>query len=189
MNDSTSLLADKTAELESQVHKLTAVIGQAGVRRRSETIFMGLPLYDIALGPDPERGEVRGHARGVFACGDIATGVFALGGLARGLIAVGGVAFGGVAVGGCAVGLLLALGGFALGTIALGGGAVGLVALGGGAVGLVAIGGGAVGYYAFGGGAYGQYIVSGAHIDPEAFEFFQQWFPRLVENLKQPPNL
>ncbi|MEQ8209961.1 MAG: hypothetical protein RH917_09015 [Lacipirellulaceae bacterium] len=178
MKDETSQLVDRIAELESQVEGLNASFGKAGVRRRSEATLFGLPLYDIALGPDPASGEMRGHARGIFAVGDIATGVAAFGGIARGLIALGGVAFGGIAIGGCAIGLLLAFGGFALGTIAVGGGAVGLIA----------VGGGTVGYYAFGGGAFGKYVVSGAHIDPEAFEFFKKWFPQLTEIIKRPPG-
>ena len=78
-----------------------------------------MPLYSIAMGPDPARGELRGHARGVIAIGDLATGVVALGGIARGLVAIGG----------------LALGGDALGWVAVGGGAVGVYAAGGGALG------------------------------------------------------
>ena len=42
-----------------------------GIRRRSSSRIFGLPLWSIALGPDPERGESRGHARGIFALGDI----------------------------------------------------------------------------------------------------------------------
>src|SRR5262245_25019298 len=82
-------------------------IRPAGLRRQSPWRVFGLPLWSIALGPDPERGESRGHARGIFALGDQATGVFALGGWARGVVAVGGLATGAIALGGCAVGLLL----------------------------------------------------------------------------------
>ena len=89
------------------------------IRKRSTTMICGAPLYDIALGPDLERGEMRGHARGIVAIGDIATGVVALGGLARGLFAFGG----------------LAMGGGALGLVAMGGGAFGYYAMGGGAAG------------------------------------------------------
>ena len=78
-----------------------------GIRKRSAHYLWGLPLYDIAVGPDPERGEVRGHARGVLAIGDIATGILALGGLARGVVAVGGVALGIFCFGGCSLGILL----------------------------------------------------------------------------------
>ena len=45
-----------------------------GVRRQSAITIMGLPLYHIALGPDIEAGQIRGHARGIIAIGDIATG-------------------------------------------------------------------------------------------------------------------
>src|SRR5215472_163210 len=111
-----------------------------GLRRQSSRTFAGLPLWSVAIGPDLERGEMRGHARGIFALGGIATGWVAFGGFARGFIAMGGLA----------VGLL----------VAIGGGALGGIALGGAAVGLVAIGGGAAGYYAMGGAAVGVHTVS-----------------------------
>ena len=57
-----------------------------GIRKRSATCFAGLPLYDIALGPDLDKGECHGHARGIVAIGDIATGWLAVGGAARGII-------------------------------------------------------------------------------------------------------
>ncbi len=64
------------------------------------------------MGPDPEKGELRGHARGIIAIGDFATGVLAVGGLARGIVAMGGLALGAlVGVGGVCVGAL-ALGGW-----------------------------------------------------------------------------
>ena len=61
-----------------------------GIRIRSSATLWGLPLLAIALGPDFEKNEIRGHARGILAIGDIATGVLAFGGLARGVIAIGG---------------------------------------------------------------------------------------------------
>ena len=94
------------------------------IRKRSSRMFWGLPLYDIAMGPDPTNGELRGHARGIVAIGDFATGVLALGGIARGVVAVGGLAIGGIAIGGGAIG-----------GIAIGGGAFGYYAVGGGALG------------------------------------------------------
>jgi putative oligomerization/nucleic acid binding protein len=140
-----------------------------GLRRQSSRMFAGLPLWSIAIGPDLERGEMRGHARGIFALGDIATGWVAFGGFARGFIAMGGLAVGLIAFGGGAVGIL----------IALGGGAIGGIAFGGAAVGLVAIGGGAFGYYAMGGAAAGVHAVSALSRDPAATEFFQKYFPWL----------
>src|SRR5512139_4288120 len=74
------------------------------VRRRSEYEYLGLPLWCVAVGPDPERGELRGHAKGILAIGDIATGVVAIGGLGRGGLAIGGLAWGVVALGGLALG-------------------------------------------------------------------------------------
>jgi hypothetical protein len=144
-----------------------------GIRRESPRKFFGLPLWAIAIGPDWERGEMRGHARGIFAFGDIATGWFAFGGLARGFVAFGGFAIGLFAFGGFAIGIL----------VAVGGGAIGGLAIGGGAVGGIAIGGGACGYYALGGGAIGVHTVSGAHQDPAALDFFQQYFPWLTKGI------
>lgn len=120
------------------------------IRKRSSQTLCGLPLYDIALGPNLATGETRGRARGIVAIGDSAVGWLAVGGLARGGIAVGGAAFGIVSVGGFAVGLI-GLGGFAMGLLALGGAAIAVVALGGGAaVGVVALSGGvAIGSYAY----------------------------------------
>lgn len=134
------------------------------VRRHSDYIYLGMPLWSIAMGPDLERGEMRGHAKGVLAIGDIATGVIAVGGLARGFIAIGG----------CAIGVV-AIGGLAIGALAFGGLAVGLAAIGGLALGWAAVGGGAVGYYAAGGAAFGTYVVSAMERSPEAIAFFTQW--------------
>lgn len=102
-----------------------------GIRKRSETTLFGVPIYDIALGPDFEKGEMRGTAKGIIAIGDVAFG----------LVALGGVALGGLASGGLAIGILGAAGGAAIGAFAAGGAAVGAVAVGGAAVGLVALGG------------------------------------------------
>ncbi len=101
------------------------------VRRRSRIRFLGLPLYDVAFGPDPEKGEKTGMARGWLAFGDTAVGLVAFGGVALGLVACGGFAFGALSIGGL-VGGYFSLGGFALGWIACGGVAVGWnLALGG----------------------------------------------------------
>ena len=157
-------LRERIAQLEHEVETLkrTNSASHQGVRRRSSRTLLGLPLYDVALGPDPEAGEIRGHAKGFIAVGDIATGVFACGGVAFGLIAAGGLAIGGVCLGGAAIGLLFGLGGLATGALAFGGSANGFVA----------IGGGAVGYYDAGGGAIGQHVLSAAQQDPEALRFF-----------------
>ena len=133
-----------------------------GVRKRASWGLGDLPLYDIAVGPDPERGEIRGHARGIVAVGDIATGFVAVGGWARGFFAVGGLATGLLSFGGGAIGILAAVGGLAIGGAAMGGAAIGGIA----------IGGGAVGQYACGGAAYGQHVLSATERDPVAVEFF-----------------
>jgi hypothetical protein len=143
-----------------------------GIRRQSGLRLAGLPLWCVAVGPDLDKGEMRGHAKGIFAFGDMATGVFAAGGLARGVVAFGGLAIGLASFGGLGVGLLLGLGGAAIGTFAFGGGAAGAVA----------VGGGAVGHYAMGGGAAGTHVLSADRCDPEALDFFSrafEWWPQL----------
>jgi len=102
-------LEKRVAELEEEVRLLRGRRG-GRVRYRSSIAIGDIPLVSIALGPDPARGEWRGHAKGLVAIGDIATGVVALGGVATGGICIGGLSFGLVSLGG------LALGGGALGT-------------------------------------------------------------------------
>jgi hypothetical protein len=106
------------------------------------------PIYDIALGPDPNGISRHGHAKGLIAIGDVATGVIALGAIARGGIAVGGVSLGIISFGGFAVGALTAMGGFAIGSLAIGGVAAGGAAIGGAAAGYYACGAAAIGYRA-----------------------------------------
>jgi hypothetical protein len=159
-------------EFELAKTKLLAPACFKGVRRQSATKMMGLPLWSIAMGPDPQKGEIRGHAKGILALGDLATGVLAVGGLARGVVALGGLAVGLMSAGGLAIGFLIALGGAAIGSVAFGGAAAGGAA----------IGGGAAGHYAFGGGAVGTHVVSASRCDPEAQAFFQRhfhWLPPL----------
>ncbi len=169
MKEDSDQLKQRVAALEREVAALKSrSFPYRGIRKRSNRCYWGLPLYDIAMGPDPEKGEMRGHAKGIIAIGDIATGVLALGGVARGVIAFGGVA----------AGLLLGIGGLSIGLLACGGLAIGGIAVGGGAIGGVAIGGGAFGYYAAGGGAFGEHIISGMSQDPEAVRFFNDWLPR-----------
>ncbi len=136
-----------------------------GSEYRSAATLFGLPLVHIATGLDPLTGRRR-LAKGVIAIGDLAVGLVAIGGGAFGVLAIGGGAVGLLALGGGVVGLLLAVGGCAVGGIALGGMAVGLVA----------VGGGAVGYYAMGGGVWGVHGYGGNQYDPEALDFFWNWF-------------
>ena len=177
MSNDPESMQERVDQLERDVSVLRRGQRQQTIRRRSEGTFLGLPVWEIAVGPDPENDEVRGHARAIIAIGDIATGWLAIGGIARGIIALGGVAIGGLSLGGLSVGLLAALGGCAIGTIALGGAAIGLLAFGGGAVGYVAVGGGAFGHYACGAGAAGEHVISVMQRDPEAVKFFSRWFP------------
>ncbi len=158
-------LQQRVTELENQIAMMRAGGGaMRGVRRRASWTIAGLPFYDIALGPDVERGEFRGHAKGFIAIGDMATGVFAMGGLASGVFAFGGLAIGLFTFGGLSIGALFAVGGLAIGTVAFGGGALGGVAMGGGAV----------GYYACGGGVAGVHTVGPTRSDPEAAAFFDE---------------
>ncbi len=53
-------------------------------RKRSKKLVCGIPLDDIASGPDPQEGEFRGRTHGTIAIGDIAVGSVALGGAAMG---------------------------------------------------------------------------------------------------------
>ncbi len=159
-------LEKRVSALERQLAGLQGLarVPFRGIRKRSAAAIGDLPLYDIAVGPDLTRGEMRGHARGVVAVGDIATGVIAIGGLARGVVALGGLAAGLVSFGGLSIGLAVAVGGLAIGSLAAGGGAVGGVA----------VGGGAAGYYACGGGALGRFTIDARHQDPEAKDFFRE---------------
>ena len=164
--DSREELERRVAELERQAAAFKGGgVAIRGIRKRASRRFGDFPFWDIAIGPDLARGEMRGHARGIIAVGDIATGVLAVGGLARGVFAFGGLAAGLVSFGGASIGALLAIGGLAIGSAAIGGAAVGGVA----------VGGGAVGYYACGGGAAGAHLVDATHRDPEAQDVFRRF--------------
>lgn len=156
-------LERRVRELEGKLANLQAT-AHRGVRYRSPFTVGGIPFLAVASGPDPDKGEARGHARGFIAVGDIATGVFAVGGLARGIVALGGLAIGVITLGGASIGALAAVGGLAIGTFALGGGALGWTA----------VGGGTVGAYACGGGAIGEHVVSATRRDPEALAHFER---------------
>lgn len=158
-------------ELEKRVAELESVVARGSFaprafRRHSGMTIAGVPLLDIALGPDFAHGEIRGHAKGIVAIGDVATGVLAIGGIARGVVAFGGIAIG-----------LLGFGGLSLAALAAAGGvAIGGVAVGGAALGAVAIGGAAGGYYACGGAAVGDHVVTATsdRSDVEAERFFRE---------------
>lgn len=156
-------LEKRVEQLERELAVLRGGAAARGVRKRADWGIGNLPFWEIAVGPDLTRGEMRGHAKAVFAVGDVATGVVAVGGLARGVVALGGLALGILGFGGLSIGVLAAVGGLAIGSFAFGGGALGGVA----------IGGGAVGHYACGGGAAGDYVVTASRRDPEAVEFFR----------------
>jgi len=105
--------------------------GHKSIRKRSRIRFAGLPLYDIAFGPLPEKGEKLGRACGWLALGDLAFGA----------VAFGSVAFGLVSFGGCVIGLL-SVGGIAIGAFVLGGVGAGWVACAGIGLGWVVAAGG-----------------------------------------------
>jgi hypothetical protein len=169
MSSDTDRLREAVDDLEAQVASLKKLPRYQGVRKQSSTTLFGLPLYDIAFGPDPETGQLRGHAKGILAIGDFAIGIVALGGIARGVLAAGGIALGLLSIGGLAVGLLVALGGLAIGAIAIGGAAIGLIAAGGFAL----------GSYACGGAAFGHYVWGPLRQDPEALRLFRRFVPWL----------
>ncbi len=132
LRDEIQRLTARVTELEQRTEMTPArQFVNRGVRRTSSVRVRGIPLYQIAMGPDPATGQMRGHARAIFACGDIATGVLAFGGISQGVIAIGGVAVGLVAIGGCAFGVLAGLGGVATGWFSLGGVAMGVRPVGG----------------------------------------------------------
>ena len=153
---------------------LTHMVIPAPIRWTSSATFLEYPLVSIAIGPDLTSNQIRGHARGIIAIGDVATGAIALGGIARGVIALGGLAIGGVVLGGCGIGILT-----------LGGLALGYIAIGGLAIGYAAVGGLAIGYYAMGGAAIGKFTVGPLHQDPQALDFFS----RLVRGALMPPPM
>jgi hypothetical protein len=176
-------LERRVKELEGELARLKQH-RQRGVRYRSAAGLGDIPFVAIAIGPDPEKGEMRGHAKAIIALGDIATGVVALGGLARGLLALGGLALGAISLGGLSIGVLAAAGGLAIGSLAVGGAAIGGVA----------VGGGAAGYYASGGGAVGKHTCGPLRRDPEAEVFFRRYgletvcMDRAVVRPRRPPE-
>ena len=90
--------AEAVEKLEERVDRLERELVALRARRvrsvrwRADWGIGKLPMWEVAVGPDPARGESYGHARAVVALGDIATGFVAVGGWARGVIALGGLA-------------------------------------------------------------------------------------------------
>jgi hypothetical protein len=158
-------LEKRVEELEAEIAALRerTLLPPIGIRRRASWSIAHLPLYEISLGSDPGRRQLRGHARAIIAIGDVASGVLAIGGYARGVVAIGGLATGLVSFGGLSLGLLSAFGGLAIGGLALGGAAVGGVA----------VGGSAAGYYACGAASTGMHVVSATERSPDAGTLFR----------------
>jgi hypothetical protein len=159
-------LEKRVEELEAEIAALRerTLLPPIGIRWRARWSIGDMPLYEIALGSDPGRRQLRGHARGIVAIGDVASGVLAIGGYARGVVAIGGLAAGLVSFGGLSVGLLSAVGGLAIGGLSLGGAAVGGIA----------VGGSSLGYYACGAASSGAYVVSAAERSPNAGALFRR---------------
>jgi hypothetical protein len=111
------------------------------MRYQSKVTIGGLPFISIDFGPDPQRNEFRGVARGVIAIGDVALGFLALGGFSIGVISIGGFGIGVISLGGLSIGLLASLGGFSIGWLAYGGLAIGYRAFAGLAIGAYPQGG------------------------------------------------
>ena len=152
------------------------------IRYSSTRRVFGKPMIDIAWGPDKEKGETFGHAKGFISIGQMASGPVAIG-----LIPYGILSFGLLSLGIISFSLLLGLGvvafsGLAFGLIAFGGAAFGFIAFGGMAIGYFAIGGFAIGQYAAGGFAIGRYILTATHSDPEVFNFMNQYAPWLMKS-------
>ncbi len=157
--------------------------GRPTSRRYTSPIHVfGLPVLQIAFGPDLLSGETKGRAKALIAMGDQAYGGIAIGGVSVGVVAFGGMSVGGFTMGGVSLGLVTAAGGLAAGTgLSAGGCAVGALAIGGMGAGYGAVGGMAVGRYAYGGVALGQHAIGrGAPLssDPATAAFFKEtaWF-------------
>lgn len=147
----------------------TLIVGR---RYKSQTRVFGVPLVQIAFGPDGE--ERYGRARAIIAIGDFATGVLAIGGFTCGVISMGGVSAGVVSVGGLAVGGF-AFAGLAVGLLAFAGLALGGVAAGGIALGYVVVSAGiGIGWFVRAGMAIGPHAVGSNVRSPEAIEFFDR---------------
>jgi serine/threonine protein kinase len=117
------------SDLKTEIEFILSPHPRAGKRAVSSTIIMGMPLWSIAFGPDLEKGQLRGHAHGIFALGEIATGVFAVGAIAVGVFALAPVSIGLVAVGAVAMGGVAA-GAVSFGVLSYGAVAVGVFAYG-----------------------------------------------------------
>jgi hypothetical protein len=159
-------LENRVDELESEIAALRerTLLPPIGIRRRATMTIGKLPLYEISLGSDPGRRQIRGRARGIIAIGDIAFGVIAIGGYARGVVAIGGLAAGLFSFGGLSVGLLSAIGGLAIGGLAFGGAAAGGIA----------VGGSAAGYYVCGVASTGIHAISTTASAPKAVSLLRR---------------
>lgn len=130
-HDDDKSLESKVDSLEREIRQLKGKRSGPSVRWRTSASIAGLPLMAVAMGPDFERRERRGHAKGIVAIGDAATGLIAVGGSAHGVLALGGISIGLFSIGGVSLGLIAAVGGVAAGAVAVGGVACGLAAIGG----------------------------------------------------------
>lgn len=139
---------------------------------RSGMRILGLPLFHIVIGRDPETGRV-GKALGVIAIGRVAFGVLPIGQVAIGILPIGQLA----------IGVLFAFGQAAFaGYDALGQVAVAShFAAGQLAAAISAIGQFAVGRFVICQVGWGQYVWSTKVKDPEALQHFREMFGWLLD--------
>jgi hypothetical protein len=138
---------------------------------KAHRTMFGLPLIHYTKGICPETGKPV-----------VAKGVVAIGRLAAGVVAIGQASLGIIAIGQLALGILFGFGQGATGVAAVGQIAVGMT-FGAGqvAAGLTAIGQVGVGRYVLGQIGFGDYVWSTKRADPEAVEYFQSLYQRVLE--------
>ena len=138
---------------------------------KAHSTMLGLPLIHYTNGICPETGK-RVVAKGVVAIGRLAAGIVAIGQASLGIIAIGQLA----------LGLLFGLGQGSTGLVAIGQIAIGIAfGLGQLATGLTAIGQVGIGRHVLGQVGFGDHVWSTKRADPEAVEYFQSLYERVLE--------
>ena len=138
---------------------------------KAHRTMLGLPLIHYTKGICPETGK-RVIAKGIVAIGRLAAGIVAIGQASLVIIAIGQLA----------LGLLFGLGQGSTGVAAVGQIAIG-IEFGAGqlATGLTAIGQVGIGRYVLGQIGFGDYVWSTKRVDPEAVEYFQSLYQKVLE--------
>lgn len=138
---------------------------------KAHRTMWGLPLIHYTNGICPETGK-RVVAKGVVAIGRLAAGVVAIGQASLGIVAIGQLA----------LGIFFGLGQGSIGMVAVGQIAIGAsFGLGQFATGLTAIGQLGIGRYVLGQIGFGEHVWSTKRADPEAVEYFQSLYERVLE--------